>query len=162
MRFLPAIAAILIATSANAATITSGLGSRLSEIRTTERSGPYLSDWSSIPGRANETAHQGRDAAVFEDAGRGQIIFKVKADANGRARVAFQDVGDTANFQSFSINGETIDLPSQRRDGGWFTTELNFGVGGLGWHVVVARTTLKEGLSRSRQDGFGVCRSRAK
>ena len=162
MRFLPAIAAILIATTANAATITSGLGGGLSDIRAAERSGPYSSDWSSIPGKGNEIAHQGRDAAVFEDAGKGQIVFKVKADANGRARVAFQDVGDTANFHSFYIHDETLDLPSQRRDGGWFTTELDFGVGGLGWHVVVARTTLKEGLSRSRQDGFGVCRSRAK
>lgn len=162
MRFLPVLAALFLATTADAATITAGVSGGLSQTRGFDRSGPYSSDWRSIPDVANLASHQGRDAAVFEDAGRGQIAFKVKADANGRARVAFQDVGDTGNFRSFSINGQTVDLPSQQRDGGWFTAELDFGVGGLGWHDVVARTTLHSGLSRSRQDGFGACRSRAR
>jgi hypothetical protein len=162
MRFLPILAALFLATTADAATITAGIGGGLSQTRGFERSGPYSSDWKSIPDVANLAAHQGRDADVFEDAGRGQITFKVKADANGRARVAFQDVGDTGNFHSFSINGQKVELPSQQRDGGWFTAELDFGVGGLGWHQVVARTTLQSGLSRSPQDGIGACRTRAK
>lgn len=162
MRFLPAIAALLLATTADAATITSGLGGGLSETRAFERSGPYSSDWGAVPDVANPIMHQGRDAAVFEDAGRGRITFKVKTDASGRALVAFQDVGDTPNFESFTINGQTIDLPSQQRDGGWFTAELEFGVGGRRWHDVVAQTTLRSGLARSRQDGFGACRSRAR
>ena len=162
MRFLPAIAAVLLATTADAATITSGLGDGLSETRAFARSGPYSSDWSQVPDEVNPIAHQGREASVFEDAGRGRIRFKVKADANGRAWVAFQDIGDTVNFESFIINGETVDLPSQRRDGDWFTAELEFGVGGHGWHDVVARTTLRPGLARSRQDGFGACRSRGR
>jgi hypothetical protein len=66
----------------------------------------------------------------------------------------------TGNFQGFAINGEAIELPSQRRNGAWFTAELHFGVGGLGWREVTARTTLRPGLDRSRQDGFGACKVR--
>lgn len=155
-----AIAALALSVSASdAATITAGVSGPLSQTRAFERSGPYASDWTAIPSGANPGAHQGRAAGVFEDAGRGRITFKVKTDAQGRARVAFQDVGDTGNFRGFAINGEAIDLPSQR-NGGWFTAELDFGVGGLGWREVTARTTLRSGLPRSRQDGFGACKVR--
>jgi hypothetical protein len=156
-----AIAALALSVSAaDAATITSGVSGALSQTRGFERSGPYSSDWSAIPAGANPGWHQGRKPGVFEDAGLGQITFEVKTDAQGRARVAFQDVGDTGAFQGFAINGEAIELPSQRRNGAWFTAELDFGVGGLGWREVTARTTLRPGLARSRQDGFATCKVR--
>lgn len=145
---------------ADAATITAGVSGPLSQTRAFERSGPYASDWTAIPAGGNTAWHQGRQPGVFEDAGMGQIAFKVKADAQGRARVAFQDVGDTGNFQGFVLNGEAIELPSQRRNGAWFTAELDFGVGGLGWREVTARTTLRPGLPQSRQDGFSACKVR--
>ena len=162
IRILALAALALSGVVADAATITAGVSGPLSQTRAFERSGPYASDWTAIPAGGNTAWHQGRRPGVFEDAGMGQIAFKVKADAQGRARVAFQDVGDTGNFHGFAINGETVDLPSQRRNGGWFTAELDFGVGGLGWHKVTARTTLRDGLPRSRQDGFGACKGRGR
>ena len=160
IRFAALAAVALSFGAADAATITGGVSGSLSQTRAFERSGPYASDWTAIPAGANPGWHQGRQPGVFEDAGLGQITFKVKTDAQGRARVAFQDVGDTGNFQGFVLNGEAIELPSQRRNGAWFTAELDFGLGGLGWREVTARTTLRPGLLRSRQDGFGACKVR--
>ena len=89
------------------------------------------------------------------DGGEGMVRFGVKAGADGKAVVVFQDVGDTKNFEGFRVNGRKIAVPKPRGNGSILRVLLDFG--GAGWHKVVAATTLANPRS-GQQDGFSVCR----
>ena len=153
---------LALALSARAQSITFEDGATtISQTRGFERSGPYRSQWSKPAREANERDHQGRRAATFEDAGLGTVTFEILADRNGRAVAQFQDVGDTKNFKSFSVNGRRLDIPAPRENRGIFRVALDFGK--AGWQRVTASTTLRAGLPWTRQDGFsvGVCRRKS-
>lgn len=126
-----------------------------SETRNARRAGGYESQWSQLAERENLTDHEGRSAGSFEDGGKGVVRFGVMAGADGKAVVAFQDVGDTKNFKSFTVNGQKIDIPEPRKNGSILRVVIDFGR--AGWHKVVAATRI-DASRPGRQDGFSVCR----
>jgi hypothetical protein len=130
-------------------------GSDLSQTRNFRRGGGYESQWSQPAKNSNALDHEGRAAGSFEDGGKGLVRFGVKAGADGKAVVSFQDVGDTKNFKSFTVNGQKVDIPEPRKNGSFFRVVIDFGR--EGWHKVIAATTLRNPRS-GLQDGFSVCR----
>lgn len=144
--------------SVSAAAVTLPGTGPISENRGFTRGGPYDTKWKNPAETENTGDHQGRSAGTFEDSGRGQIEFEVKADKDGKAVVLLQDVGDTKHFGGFTLNGEKIDIPAPGKNASMLRVLLDFGA--AGWHNVVAATTLKPGLKAGKLDGFsvGVCR----
>lgn len=157
MKLLVVLALLASAPASFAETVTpvSNFTPDLSAVRDFQRSGSYASQWRSPQAGGNLADHQGRGAGSFDDGGQGVVTFKVKAGSDGKAVVGFQDVGDTKNFKSFSLNGHDVTVPAPARNGGVFKVVLDFGK--AGWHKVVAATTLKANRA-GRQDGFSVCR----
>lgn len=152
---LAALLCSATASYAGSVATTADPGSDVSSTRNMRRGGGYDSQWTAPSARGNARDHEGRGAGSFEDGGRGIIRLGVKADADGKAVVVFQDVGDTKNFRSFRVNGEKIDVPKPSGNGSILRVLLDFG--GAGWHRVVAATTLAHPRS-GQQDGFSVCR----
>lgn len=127
----------------------------LSATRGFKRGGGTTSEWRNPATLGNDADHEGRSAGSFDDGGRGMVKFAVKADADGKAVIAFQDVGDTKHFKSFTVNGQKVDVPAPARDGGVLRVALDLGK--AGWHKVVAITRLNTSRGGA-QDGFSVCR----
>lgn len=152
--------ALLASTSAGFAdtvTTASDRSAKGSAIRNETRGGSYASEWSGAGDAHNLKDHEGRSAGTFEDGGRGKVEFEVKAGADGKAVIDFQDVGDTRNMKNFKVNGEKVAIPKPRADGSILRVVVDFGRSG--WQKVVAATTLRGGGSHAgRQDGFSVCR----
>ncbi|TPE53506.1 hypothetical protein [Amaricoccus solimangrovi] len=157
MKRLVLLALLASASASYAGTVTSlsDFTPDLSAVRNIRRDGPYASEWSLPAALGNLADHEGRSAGSFDDGGRGMLKFAVKAGADGKATIAFQDVGDTKYFKSFKVNGHKIDIPEPRKNGSILRVLVD--LGSAGWHKVVAVTELK-GTRPGRQDGFSVCR----
>lgn len=157
MKWLALLAFLASAPAGIAGTVTSLSDIRpdLSDVRDLKRDGPYASEWKTPALEANHIEHEGRSVGSYDDHGRGMIRFAVRAGADGKATVSFQDVADTKNFKKFTVNGQKIDIPAPRENGSILSVVLD--LGRAGWHQVVAVTELK-GARPGRQDGFSVCR----
>ena len=156
MKYLVVLAMLASASASYADSVAStNFTPDFSATRDFKRGGRIGSEWKSPATDGNTSDHQGRGVGTFEDGGQGMVKFKVKADADGKAVVGFQDVGDTKHFKSFLVNGEKIDVPAPGKNGGVLRVALDFGK--AGWHKVVAITRLNTSRSGA-QDGFSVCR----
>ncbi|MFQ8429965.1 hypothetical protein [Amaricoccus sp. W119] len=157
MKWLALLAFLASAPAGFAGTVTSlsDFTPDLSAVRDLKRDGPYASEWKAPALGGNHVDHEGRSAGSYDDGGKGMVRFAVKAGADGKAKVSFQDVGDTKNFKKFTVNGQKIDIPAPRENGSILSVVLD--LGRAGWHQVVAATELKSARA-GLQDGFSVCR----